>query len=62
MLAQIQLQGPSKQFQQHLEAGLGDGRVIPALAKLISDKGIYIVSVRLYQKKESGKESKYIDR
>jgi hypothetical protein len=43
MLAQIQLQGPSKQFQQHLEASLGDGRVVPALAELISDKGICVI-------------------
>lgn len=42
MLAQVQLQGASEQFQQHLEAGLGDGRVVPALAELISDKGIYV--------------------
>jgi adenylylsulfate kinase-like enzyme len=53
MLAQIQLQGPSEQFQQHLEARLGDGRVVPALAKLISDKGIcVIVSKTLPYKKE----------
>lgn len=57
MLAQVQLQGPSEEFQQHLEAGLGDGRVVPALAELISDKGIcVVVSETLSQKKESGKE------
>lgn len=46
MLAQIQLQGPSKQFQQHLKARLGYGRVIPALAEFIPDKSIYVVVSR----------------
>lgn len=40
MLPQIQLQCPSKQLQEHLKADLANGRVIAALAKLITDKRI----------------------
>lgn len=40
MLSQIQLQCPSKQLEEHLKADLANGRVIAALAKLITDKRI----------------------
>lgn len=42
MIAQIQLQGAPKQLEQHLKADLGNSRIIPTLAELITDKGIWI--------------------
>jgi hypothetical protein len=40
VLAQIQLQSATKQLEQHLKANLGNSRIVPALAELITDKGI----------------------
>lgn len=37
---QVDLQRPPEQLEQDLEAGLGDGRVVAALAQLIADKGM----------------------
>lgn len=37
---QIHLERPAKQLQQHLEAGLGDGRVVAAFTQLVADKGV----------------------
>lgn len=42
MIAQIQLQGAPEQLEQHLKADLGNSRIIPTLAELITDKGIWI--------------------
>jgi hypothetical protein len=44
MLSQIQLERTPKQLQQHLKATLGNSRVIPALAELIANESIYIIS------------------
>ncbi len=38
--AQIRLEHPPKDLQQHLEAHLGHGRVVAALAQLVADKGV----------------------
>jgi hypothetical protein len=46
MLSQIQLQRASKQLQQHLKARLGNSRIVPALAELIADKGIWTTSAQ----------------
>lgn len=37
---EIDLQRPTKELQQDLEAGLGDGGVIPTFTQLITDKGV----------------------
>lgn len=42
MIAQIQLQGAPEQLKQHLKADLGNSWIIPTLAELITDKGIWI--------------------
>lgn len=42
MIAQIQLQGAPKQLEEHLKADLGNSWIIPTLAELITDKGIWI--------------------
>jgi hypothetical protein len=47
MLAQIQLQRPSKQFQQHFKADLRNRRVIPAFAELITDKCVWNRRIQL---------------
>jgi len=39
-LSQIRLEHAPKQLQQHLEADLGDGRVVAALAELVADEGV----------------------
>lgn len=38
--AKIDLEGAAKQLQQDLEAGLGDGRIVAALAELVADEGV----------------------
>lgn len=38
--AQVRLQGPPEQLDQHLEADLGDGGVVAALAELVADEGV----------------------
>lgn len=46
-LAQVKLERATKQFKQHFKACLGDGRVVPTFAELVSDKGIcHVVSQR----------------
>lgn len=60
MLAQIQLQGPSEEFQQHLEARLGNGRIVPALAELVADKGICPRQSDSVNNLGCGKKSKYV--
>lgn len=57
MIAQIQLQGAPKQLKQHLKADLGNSRIIPTLAELITDKGIWIrilVSIFVFGVKRFG--------
>lgn len=39
-LAQIKLESTLKDFQQHLETNLGDGRIVSPFAQLISDEGM----------------------
>lgn len=39
-IPQLRLQHPPKLLQQHLEADLGDGRVISSLAELVPDKRV----------------------
>ena len=39
-LPQLGPQHPPKQLQQHLEARLGDGGVVAALAQLVADEGV----------------------
>lgn len=38
--AQVDLEGPAEQLEQDLEARLGDGGVVPALAQLVADEGV----------------------
>lgn len=38
--AQVRLQRPPEQLDQHLEADLGDGGVVAALAELVADEGV----------------------
>jgi hypothetical protein len=40
VVAQVQFQCPSEQLEQHFKAYLGNGRVIPSLAELISNECI----------------------
>ncbi len=37
---QVRLQDAAEQLQQHLEANLGDGRVVATLALLVADEGV----------------------
>jgi hypothetical protein len=37
---QVRLERAREQLQQHLEADLGDGRVVAALAELVADEGV----------------------
>lgn len=52
MLSKIQLQRTPKQLQQHLKARLGNSRVVPALAKFITNESIYTISVSKEQARE----------
>lgn len=38
--AEVDLEGAAEQLEQDLEAGLGDGRVVAALAELVADEGV----------------------
>lgn len=39
-IPQLRLEHPPEQLQQHLEASLGDGRVVAAFAQLVADEGV----------------------
>lgn len=39
-VAQINLEGPSKQLEQHLKARLGDGGIVTPLGQLIPNEGM----------------------
>jgi len=38
--AQINLQRPAKEFEKHLKAQLGYGRIVATFAELITDEGV----------------------
>lgn len=45
-LAQVHLQRPAKQLQQHLKTHLANRRVVPAFAEFVADKCICLLSAR----------------